>query len=380
MFSSFRGFVILLAFAPCAVFNHPLYHDSVESPDLSVIVCTYNRASYLPACLGSLRAAGVANLEIVVVDDGSGDDTKAVVDRLAGPDVRYVYQTNKGLSTARNTGIAAATGRYVAYLDSDDLWLTGVAAKMLAFLDAHPEVGVAFAEAKVGNDAEGYTLWTEWAGREEFQRLPHATADGFRVFDRAAFHRQLIHRNLVFTGAVFQRREVLAEAGGFNPKLNAAGDWELYLRIAARHVFAFCPEPLALYIQHPTQMTSGWDKMALEFCDTRRAHLASGVPLGPDEVALLKKTLKGELFYYAYLAYDRRDYREANRRFAQLLRECGMDKKALLYWGLTCLPRPLTQGVRSLWGLFSPDDGVRVGPQPWAPAARTQNTLQGTKP
>ncbi len=351
----------------------------MESPSLSVIVCTYNRASYLPACLGSLRAAGVPDLEIVVVDDGSTDDTKAVVEKLTGPDLRYVYQTNKGLSTARNTGIAIARGRYVAYLDSDDLWLPGVAPKLIHFLDQHPNVGVAFTEAKVGNEAEGFTPWTEWAGRDEFKQLPHTVVDGFRVFDRAAFHRQLIRRNLVFTGAVFQRRDVLTEAGGFNPKLNAAGDWELYLRFAARHVFAFCPDPLALYIQHPTQMTTGWDKMALEFCDTRRAHLASGVPLGADEVALLKQTLKGELFYYAYLAYDRRDYRQANRRFAQLLRECGLDRKALLYWGLTCLPRPITQGVRSLRGLFTQDDGVRVGPQPWAPAARGERGL-GSRP
>ncbi len=339
-------------------------------PHLSVIVCTYNRATFLPACLGSLRAAGVANLEIVVVDDGSTDDTKAVIEKLNGPDVRYVYQVNKGLSTARNTGIAAATGRIIAYLDSDDLWLPGVAPKLLAFLDAHPEVGAAFAEAKVGNEAEGFTPWTEWAGRDEFKNLPHTVVDGFRIFDRTEFHRQLIRRNIVFTGAVFQRREVLDEAGYFNPKLNAAGDWELYLRIAARRVFAFCPEPLAVYVQHPSQMTTGWDKMALEFCDTRRAHLASGVPLGADEVALLKQKLKDELFYYAYLAYDRKDYREANRRFAQLLRESGTDKKALMYWGLTCLPRAVTQGVRNLRGLFARDDGVRVGPQPWAPAVR----------
>jgi glycosyltransferase involved in cell wall biosynthesis len=339
-------------------------------PPLSVIVCTYNRASFLPACIGSLRAAGVADLEIIIVDDGSTDDTKAVVDRLNGPDLRYVYQTNKGLSTARNTGIATATGRIVAYLDSDDLWLPGVAPNLLAFLDAHPEVGVAFAEARVGNDAEGYISWTEWAGRDEFRQLPHATVDGFRVFERAAFHRQLIRRNIVFTGAVFQRREVLDESGYFNPKLNAAGDWELYLRIAARRVFAFHPESLAVYTQHASQMTTGWDRMALEFCDTRRAHLASGAPLGAEEIALLKDKLKDELFYYAYLAYDRKDYREANRRFAQLLRECGTDRKALMYWGLTCLPRFATQGIRSLRGLFQADDGMRVGPQPWAPAAR----------
>lgn len=352
----------------------PQVADSAR-PHLSVIVCTYNRASYLPACLGSLRAAGVDNLEIVVVDDGSTDDTKAVIETLNGPDIRYVHQENKGLSTARNTGIAAATGRIIAYLDSDDLWLPGVAPKLLAFLDAHPEAGVAFAEAKVGNDAEGFIPWTEWAGRDEFQQLPHAAVDGFRVFERAAFHRQLIRRNIVFTGAVFQRREVLNEAGPFSAKLNAAGDWELYLRMAARRVFAFCPESLAIYTQHASQMTTGWDKMALEFCDVRRAHLASGLSLGPEDVGLLKQKLKDELFYYAYLAYDRKDYREANRRFAQLMRESGTDRKTLMYWGLTCLPRQVTQGIRSLRGLFAARDGLRVGPQPWSPALRAKRGM-----
>ncbi len=339
-------------------------------PQLSVVVCTYNRASFLPACLGSLRAAGVQQLEIVVVDDGSTDDTRTVIDSLSGPDLRYVHQTNKGLSTARNTGIRATSGRTIAYLDSDDLWLPGVAPRMIDFLDRHPDVGIVFAEAKVGNDIEGFTSWSEWAGRDEFQKLKHDQRDGFRVYDRAAFHQLLIRRNIVFTGAVFQRREALDEAGWFNPRLNAAGDWELYLRLAARRVFAFCPDPLAIYTQHPAQMTSSWDKMALEFCDTRREHLASGVPLGPREIKLLKEKLRDELFYYSYLAYDREDYREANKRFAQLLRECGTDPKALLYWGLTCLPRPLTRAVRSVWGLFVRDDGTRVGPQPWAPSAR----------
>src|SRR5437764_433544 len=92
---------------------------------LSVIVASYNRASFLPGCVASLRAAGVPDLEIVIVDDGSRDDTRAVVESL-GPGIRYIYQENRGLSEARNTGIRAARGRYLAYLDSDDFWLPGV--------------------------------------------------------------------------------------------------------------------------------------------------------------------------------------------------------------------------------------------------------------
>jgi glycosyltransferase involved in cell wall biosynthesis len=344
---------------------------TTQQPDLSVIVCTFNRASFLPACIASLRSAGIKNLEIVVVDDGSTDDTKAVIEKLNGPDINYVYQVNKGLSTARNTGIGVARGRYIAYLDSDDLWLPGAAQSMIEFLDKNPNVGVCFAESRVGNDAEGFTPWSEWAGREEFAKLPATESDGFRIFDRAGFHRLLIRRNVVFTGAVLQRREVLDTCGLFNPKLNAAGDWELYLRMAARYVFAFCPKELAIYVQHASQMTTGWDKMAWEFIQTRRTHRASGLPLGEEEHRILRFMLREEMFFYAYLAYDRKDYRESNKRFAELLRECGRDKQALVYWTLTCLPSFAVQAVRDLRGkVFGKGDGVRVGPQPWEPSAR----------
>ena len=341
-------------------------------PRLSVIVCTYNRASFLPGCLASLRASGVSpsDLEIVVVDDGSTDDTKSAIVQLGGPDIRYIYQSNQGLSTARNTGIRASTGTYIAYLDSDDLWLPGVAPKMLAFLDTHTEVGIAFANAKVGNDIEGFSAWDEWAGREEFKQLAHTPRDGFRIFERAAFHRLLIRRNLVFTGAVFQRRELLIAAGLFQPKLNAAGDWELYLRLAASHVFAYLPEMLAIYLQHPSQMTMGVDRMANEFCETRRSHLASVPNLGVEEKRLLRKALCEEQFYYAYLAYDRKDYREAHLRYGQLLRESGFHAKAALYWAVTALPNWTVQGIRSMCKPFVRNDGLRVGPQPWAPEAR----------
>ncbi|OWK37740.1 glycosyltransferase family 2 protein [Fimbriiglobus ruber] len=315
------------------------------APRLSVIVCTYNRASFLPGCLASLRGAGVPDLEIVVVDDGSTDDTRQVIEQLNGPDVRYIYQVNKGLSTARNTGILASTGRYIAYLDSDDFWLPGVAADLVAFLDTHPDVGVVFADAKVGNPDEGYKSWAAWAGRAEFAALPATTDGPFRVFDRTAFYRLLIRRNLVFTGAVLQRRELVIDAGLFDAALNAAGDWELYLRMAARAMFAFHPGELAIYTFHDGQMTKDTDRMVREFCDVRRAHL-SRVAVAPPEQAILRKSLKEESVYYAYKAYAREDYPTARERFRQVLRESGWDAKTAAYWLLSALPAPLTRGVR----------------------------------
>ncbi|CAN5189655.1 hypothetical protein BH11PLA2_BH11PLA2_39600 [soil metagenome] len=321
-------------------------------PALSVIVCTYNRATFLPGCLASIRAGGVADVEIVVVDDGSTDDTRRVIGELDGPDVKYVYQTNRGLSTARNTGIKLSTGRYICYLDSDDYWTPiegnkGVGQKMIEFLDDHPEIGVAFAEAKVGSPTKGFWSWIEWAGRAEFQSIPYSEENGFRIFDRTAFYRHLMLRNAVFTGAVIQRREVVIDAGMFSPKLNAAGDWELYLRMAARNTFAFINEPFAIYSQHDSQMTGDQDKMIREFVDTRRTHLQHGLA---DEPArrLLKKFHRNESFFYAYLAYERGEYREARSRFGTSLLENGFESRTAVYWMLSCLPNPLRQGIRSL--------------------------------
>jgi len=319
---------------------------SPPPPALSVIVCTYNRATFLPGCIASIRAGGVADVEIVVVDDGSTDNTRDVISTLNGPDLRYIYQANRGLSTARNTGIKLSSGRYICYLDSDDFWLpAGPGQSMIDFLDAHKDVGIAFAETNVGSPTKGYWSWIEWAGRKEFHALPSHTVSGFRVLDPVAFYRHLMLRNAVFTGAVIQRRDIVIDAGMFDARLNAAGDWELYLRMAAKHTFAFTPVPFAIYSQHDTQMTGDQDKMIREFVDTRRRHLEHGLA---DEPArrLLKRFHRNESFFYAYLAYERGEYSVARGRFGANLLENGFDSKTLVYWLLSCLPNPLRQAVR----------------------------------
>ena len=314
-------------------------------PALSVIVCTYNRASFLPGCIGSIRAGGVNDVEIVVVDDGSTDNTRDVIATLNGPDLRYIYQANRGLSTARNTGIKLSTGKYICYLDSDDYWLpNGPGQTMLDFLDAHPAVGIAFAETNVGSPTKGYWSWIEWAGRKEFHDLPSNTVNGFRVLDPVAFYRHLMLRNAVFTGAVIQRREIVIDAGMFDARLNAAGDWELYLRMAAKHTFAFTPVPFAIYSQHDTQMTGDQDKMIREFVDTRRRHLEHGLADEPPQIA---ETLppQRELL----LRLPRLRARRVRRRPEALRRnllENGFDSKTLVYWLLSCLPNPVRQAIR----------------------------------
>jgi glycosyltransferase involved in cell wall biosynthesis len=315
---------------------------------LSVVVASYNRASFLPGCVESLRQAGVPDMEIVIVDDGSRDNTREMV-RGLGPSITYIYQENRGLSAARNTGILAARGRYLAYLDSDDYWLPGVAPQLLEFLDRHPDVGAVFTDAKVGNPRDGYTSWIQDGGKQVFLDLPASQVEtGFRVLETLPFYRGLLHWNFIFTGAIIQRRELVIEAGLFEPELKATGDWELWMRMIHRTRFAYCPETLAIYTRHDDNMTNDQDRMRQAFCDTLRVHAGRGLPLANAERNLLRKTRKDQAFDYGYKAYDRGDYAMASRRFGSALSEHGFETRTAVYWALTALPGPLPRWIRAL--------------------------------
>src|SRR5258708_1050182 len=127
-------------------------------------------------CVRSLQRCGVPGLQVVVVDDGSNDGTEQKV-RALGDNVLYLRQQNQGPAAARNLGFRHCAGRYLAFVDDDDQWLSDVPARVLGMLDLHPEVDVVFAEARMGNLSEGYRSWIEIAGQLAFLQLPCATPE-----------------------------------------------------------------------------------------------------------------------------------------------------------------------------------------------------------
>lgn len=318
------------------------------SPTLTCIITTYNRSSYVRECLRSVRESGVADLEVIVADDGSTDDTAEVVAQT-DPSARYYWQANSGTpSTTRNAAFALSRGRYVAFLDCDDLWLPGMPAKAIAFLDRHPRIDALFADARMGNETQGYRSWIDVAGQEAFFRLPHQELEpGFRQLERLPFFLRMVYRNPVFIGAVILRREAFASSGGFDPQLCGAADWELWLRMALNHDWVFLNEPLAIYRRHDENLSSNHEQMIGEFAATLRCILARCELSAPDQ-AFVKQCLANQLFGHAYLAYDRGDYRTARQRFAEYLRTNGLNPRGLLLWTACCLPSPMTTGLRRL--------------------------------
>ena len=317
-------------------------------PTLTCIIPTYNRSGYVRDCLTALRESGVPDLEVIVADDGSTDDTKAVV-AATRPEATYHWQPNTGTpATARNAAFALSHGRYVGFLDCDDAWLPGVPAKAAALLDRHPEVDVLFADARMGNPADGYVSWIESSGQDEFFQLPHREVEpGFRVLERGPFFRRMAVRNPVFIGAVILRREAFAASGGFDPALRGAADWELWLRMAHRFTWGYLAEPLAIYTRHRENMSSNHEHMIGEFALTLRNVLAK-CDLAPEDRRHVTERLKFQLYGHAYLAYDRGDYPEARRRFAAYLRAAGPVPRALAMWSACALPFGAAGWMRKL--------------------------------
>ena len=204
---------------------------SARPPRVSVVIPTYQRADTIAAALRSVLDQTVTDLEVLVVDDGSTDDTQAVVRAVGDDRITFLsHGSNQGGNAARATGIAAARGEYVAFLDADDLWYpTKVERQLQALADAGPRAGLS------------YTWFDQQLTTGEVVPGGRATASGL---DTPA----LLRGNVVGTfSTVVVRRAALEAVGGPDPTLPACQDWEFYLRLNRVAAIVPVPEVLVRY-------------------------------------------------------------------------------------------------------------------------------------
>lgn len=208
---------------------------SPSSPTISVILPAFNAVAYVREAVASILEQTFGDFELILIDDGSSDETPAILDCLARSDtrIRLIHQENAGLVATLNRGLSLARGHYVARMDADDRAYPERFAAQFDFLEAHPEVAVLGSSARF-IDCAG-TIFGEW-------RVP-ASSRGIKA--------GLLGGNCTLPHpSVMARREVLVAAGGYCDRFAHAEDFELWLRLSRAHRFANLPQPLLDYRVH----------------------------------------------------------------------------------------------------------------------------------
>ena len=201
-------------------------------PTVSVVIPTHNYGRFLPAAIDSVLAQTYQDYEVIVIDDGSTDDTPGVIAPYLNR-IHYERQENRGISATRNRGIELAKGEFIAFLDADDEWLPGkLAAQMPLFSDT--EVALVYCDIKI--------RWSD--GREEPSFLAGRNAKSGWIFN------SLLQHSYIMPSAAVVRRDALLAVGGFDSAADTREDIDLWLRIAQRWKVGQVPQALAVRREH----------------------------------------------------------------------------------------------------------------------------------
>jgi glycosyltransferase involved in cell wall biosynthesis len=273
---------------------------------LSVIIPTYNRVSFVREAIDSVlaqdlwrTASGPSGMfELLIIDDGSTDGTQQLAESY-GPRVRYEAQPHHGVSAARNAGLRSARGEFVAFLDSDDIWLRDKVRLQMNYFETFPETMALTAEE----------IWVR-NGRRVNPMAKHRKSSGW-VFDK------FLPLCLLSLSAAMFRREVFDELGGFDENLPACEDYDFGLRLAHRYPVILLDRPLIIKRGgHPDQLSHAF--WGMDRFRVTALQKALGMRLLPEHEALVKKEIAAKCRVLA-LGFEKRGRREEAEAYRMLI-------------------------------------------------------------
>lgn len=239
-----------------------------SEPSVSVIIPTYNRANFVLNAIQSVLDQTFKNVEIIVVDDGSTDDTQHALEPF-NKKIRYLVTENKGASHARNIGMKAASGKYIAFLDSDDSYLSSKLELQVSFIESHPEIGMTFTEVSATDgkcvferyhlrsfhaiyDRKGWSYQDVFPESGEFicgalaQLIPYHMGHIFK---------HVLMGPLVFSNTALFPKAILKHVGYQNESYRYCEDYEFIVRLCKHYKVAFLDVPTYLYRYHGDQIS-----------------------------------------------------------------------------------------------------------------------------
>ena len=228
-----------------------------DEPKISIIIPTYNQAEYLQEAIESVLNQTYKNIEIIIIDDGSTDNTLKVVNSFNDNKIIFIQQRNKGASSARNTGIKEANGEYIAFLDSDDLWLKDKLRKQIDFMRENPEVGL--------------------LGTGCFQMIDTNKMIYKKIFPHKneILQKNLIQYNPFIQSSVIVRKDVFNDIGLYDEKFKESEDYDLWLRIAQKYKIANLKQALTTKKYSKVGLSKNKDSKQLYFALKARKNAIS---------------------------------------------------------------------------------------------------------
>jgi glycosyltransferase involved in cell wall biosynthesis len=301
-----------------------------SSPKVSVLIPTYNSARFLGEAIQSVLNQTFHDWELIVVDDGSTDDTREMVEGFDDPRIRYVYQENRGVSATINRGAGLARGVYIALLAADDALLQEALEKATPALDGAAGAGFCYGQVRyMDEQGRELNLDRQWPLRSGLMTAREVITE-------------LLNLRFILPSAVVIRRSSFREVGGFDEDLNYGEDTELFARLAKRYPVAYIAEPLAWRRKHGAAITARLD---LDGQERSWLKILEGVE-GPSDFGLSRRSLA----FYVYLALARQAYGPDMRTSRRYLLKAvahgwpwpggrgGLD--AIVLFAKSLLPRP----------------------------------------
>lgn len=240
------------------------------NPKVSVVIPTYNRANKVRKSVESVLAQSFTDLEVIVVDDGSSDETGQTLQHEFGDRIRYYFQPNQGVSVARNKGIAEGKGEWIAFLDSDDLWEKEKLEWQLKALDRFgPECGACYTDVQFFNHSETRTMFQLAEGNYRHVDAMGVNGDVLRLLVKPGGAGMV-----VCLSSILARKDAIKKTGGFDPSLLYSQDSEFMFRLAMLTGFCYVNRPLVLFDRSPVEdrhvgVSSAWNKLEFFLSDSQ---------------------------------------------------------------------------------------------------------------
>jgi len=340
-----------------------------SSPIITVVITCYNQGKYLREAIESVLAQSYEYCEIIIVDDGSTDHTKFVVDGY--PQVKYIYQVNQGVSSARNTGIEHSNGEFICFLDADDWLLPNGLEINLQHIEENKEVAFVSGAYVFVNM---YYPFARFVSAERLNREERYTVDEPKFPETRDHYKQFLRGNYIGMHAAVLYRHWVFEEFRFDTSLTGCEDYDLFLRISRKYPVLDHAAPIAAYRRHENNTTANTSMMlrfALDVLDRQKDNLKTS----EEEKCLMEgkvnwKNIYANLVYQKMLnplyQYKREDLQflwlnDKKLYFNRQIKKFKLEYKEILK---KVLPSPVVKALKSLNGrkIYTPPVGkVNMG-------------------